>query len=157
MAGDWQKPPWEDEPFQARWLRDKIAREAIEQERAYRQDRQMMQEEFTKLVNKGTRTQSNGKGVKRVFTRFSLPAAPKVEILIIQYIGGPKNGEQEYVEPKASQRYSQGAEFIATVRNDLPDGTTVFENFRYKATHIPMAETPFATNAQIIIALFQEG
>ena len=154
MAGDWQKPPWEDEPLKPAWLRDKIAREVIKQERAYRQDRQMMQEEFSKLVRNGTRPQSNGNGV---FTRYSLPAAPKVEILIIQYIGGPKNGEQEYVEPRASGRYAQGAEFIATVRNDLPDGTSVFENFRYKVTHIPMAETPFATNAQIVIALFQEG
>lgn len=154
MAGNWDRPPWEDDPLQNRWVRDKFAQEIIEQELAYRQDRQMMQDEFSRLISKGTRTQSNGKGV---FTRFSLPAPPKVEILIIQFIGGPKNGEQEYVDPKASQRYSQGAEFIATVRNDLPDGTTVFENFRYKATHIPMAETPFATNAQIVIALFQEG
>lgn len=153
MTGDWDKPPWEDEPFQPAWLQEKIAQEVIKQERAYRQDRQMMQEEFSKLVRNGTRPQSNGNGV---FTRFSLPAAPKVEVYIIQYIGGAKNSEQEYRFP-GDVIPQRGKRFAVTVDHKDKDGDPGFDIFYYLPTYIPMAETPFATNAQIIIALFQEG
>lgn len=82
---------------------------------------------------------------------------------LIQFIGGPKNAEQEYVPyvdyiPGAEHRIAMVSQ-MASIEY-LPDGSlrnipAVREYMIYKLTPIPLDQTPFS-DAQIVIALFQE-
>lgn len=85
--------------------------------------------------------------------------------VLIQYIGGPKNAEQEYLEYRSFQGISDGT--LLTIRNQIFEPPTIDQNglisnitrgmheMIYRITYIPMDQTPFS-DAQIIVAIFQE-
>lgn len=83
---------------------------------------------------------------------------------LIQFIGGPKNAEQEYMPYGALPNPVDIMKFSSSV--SLPsieienDGTLktipgTVEYALYRMTPIPMDQTPFS-DAQIIVAVFQE-
>jgi hypothetical protein len=88
------------------------------------------------------------------------PILAPPENLLIQFIGGPKNGDQEYFNWKAHPYLQNGAIFDLALPQPFqlgPDDTLepgICEIARYKLTFIPPAETPFS-DAQIVIGIFQ--
>lgn len=96
------------------------------------------------------------------FNRTPIQApSPPAEEVIMQYIGGPKNAEQEYLTWAEHPQLQQGAMWM--VKLDAPparfDGDNLIpppagEIAVYKLTFIPMAETPFS-DAQIVVGIFQ--
>lgn len=90
---------------------------------------------------------------KRTFTKTPIAAPP--EQLMLQYIGGPKNGEQEYFNWKACPFLQQGKIYFTGIPGSSTPQHQVILEAAYKLTFIPMNETPFS-DAQIVIAVFQE-
>jgi hypothetical protein len=90
-------------------------------------------------------------------TSYVIPPPP--DILLVTYIGGPKNGTQDFVENWVKNNWADGS-----IRNFVEPGPinpspgdpsrAVCETFRYKLAFINLAQTPF-TEMQCCIALFQ--
>jgi hypothetical protein len=93
------------------------------------------------------------------------PIKPPPENVLLQYIGGPKNGEQEYLNWVLNDHIQN----LGTHQVSLDNGWSVvpvagFLNPKtdytalvaiYRLTFVPMEQTPFS-DAQIVIAIFQE-
>lgn len=89
------------------------------------------------------------------------PVAPLPELVLIQFIGGPKNGEQIYYNWKENPDLKQGAiwnivDELTPIKNwELNQPYhNVIQTLQYKLTFIPQSETPFS-DAQIAIGIFQ--
>lgn len=83
--------------------------------------------------------------------------------LWVQFIGGPNNGKQEYLEWRKYPEIQPGKLFQTFCQEPIswkPSQTDIsgmhLETATYKPTFIPLAETSFSNGAQIVIALFQE-
>lgn len=90
------------------------------------------------------------------------PIKPPPEHFIVQFIGGPINGEQHF---KPYKEYfgliKQGGRFTQALPADIKpmpispgDPMPYLETANYKFTFIPQSETPFSDD-QIVIAIFQ--
>lgn len=93
-------------------------------------------------------------------TPIKAPPPPPTEA-IIQFIGGPKNAEQEYYTLTDHPYIQAGATFLVKLEQPpvLFDGDNLVQNqlhevATYKLTFIPMSETSFS-DAQIVIGIFQ--
>lgn len=82
----------------------------------------------------------------------------------VQYIGGPNNSEQEFREYAVHREtIREGTIYRITVPTTqghiLPSGryiSPILETFSYLLTFVPMAQTPFLGNTQLVIAIYQE-
>jgi len=96
------------------------------------------------------------------YNRTPIKAPPPLPTeAIIQFIGGPKNAEQEYYTLADHPYIQQGATFLVKLEQPavLFDGDNLVRNginevATYKLTFIPMSETSFS-DAQIVIGIFQ--
>ena len=89
------------------------------------------------------------------YNRTILPPPP--EHYLLQYIGGPFNGEQEYLVCKDHPSIENQSRFTKAVTPPLDLNNlgkpSPLETFTYTLTFIPSDQTPFS-EAQVVIALF---
>lgn len=87
------------------------------------------------------------------------PIKPPPEFFCLQYIGGPRNAQQEFLDYRQNITTIQDGGRYDTVCSEplqLPSAErdTMMEIFHYKTVFIPLDQTLFS-DAQIVIALFQ--
>lgn len=171
-------PPWEDpnnfaqsfslferdKQFQEKLLRERM--EAHERDRLMKEAQQYQyipepKSNYFKQNLPNFREEMRKQGFSKQtpkFTKTPIPAVPST--LCVQYIGGPLNGEQKFLEAKDHPEYRQGVVVRVGMfepikaYNDPNEGPIAIETYNYKLTFIPPSETQFS-DAQIVIALFQ--